>query len=646
MSRYRIPRRAKWLVVVCSLAGSFHVKAVSAQQVPTYRMLDSVADAPQKLSTEPHMLSRFPTTFSLVSLADGNDLRTVDINGRVWQWSNRRSQERTLVAELDCELACAVLSDDGRLLAYADATGGVFILDLATEQIDFRDTTKAERTVTLTFSPDGKALAGVSEGGEARVWDVGSSERILEFQVDAGAVQSVAFSPDGQQLAIASFSRKVRLYGVYQHSNSGLSPDSRVIDTSARVTALAFTPNGNQLVIATSDGLTKVLDLAAVRPPIELGSHAFATWTIEFEPNGQRMASGSWDGMIKLWDVRTWELLQSVKAHEGSVSAMRFDGRRGLISAGLDGRLLDWQSDVPGIRSSGMIAGRPDSVWIAAYSPDGKKLFVGGRERRFELWDARTHKLLVARAGHPTTRCAAFSPDGTILATGGDDGKIFLCDAETGQMHRTLERHLGAVSAVVFTNDGRSLVSVCDGGFVKTWNVATGEEQASWKEHQQQIYCAAISPDGKWLVTGGGNWTTGDPGELLVWELASGRVRARVEGHKLAVWTIVFTPDGKRFLSSDSSGAVKVWNSQTLDEERTLQHSTWVRPLALSPDGSILAVGRGDGSIRLWDTATWTETASCEGHERFTFWLQFAPGGKILTSGGEDGTVRFWDVAR
>jgi WD40 repeat protein len=175
------------------------------------------------------------------------------------------------------------------------------------------------------------------------------------------------------------------------------------------------------------------------------------------------------------------------------------------------------------------------------------------------------------------------------------------------------------------------------------WDVATGQEQGSWKEHRQQIYCASISPDGVWLVTGGGNWTTGDPGELLVWELAAGRLHARVEGHKLAVWTIVFTRDGKRFLSSDSSGAVKIWNSETLEEERTLQHSTWIRPLALSPDGDTLAVGRGDGSIRIWDTANWTEITSCDGHDTFTFSLRFAPAGKILASGGDDGTVRFWD---
>lgn len=407
------------------------------------------------------------------------------------------------------------------------------------------------------------------------------------------------------------------------------------------VTAFAFTPDGKQLVIATADGAAKVHDLAAEREPVPLGAHPFAIWSIVFEPSGTRMAAGSWDGTIKLWDAASWQPLQSIKKHEESVAHMVFVGQ-GLCSAGLDGRLFYWQPEVDSVSRSGVIAGRDDSVWVATHSRDGKRLFVGGRGQRFELWDAEKNQLLVSRAGHPTTRCAVFSPDGATLATGGDDGTITLCDSDSGDTRTTLQRHRGAVSAVLFAEEGRSIISVCDGGEVKFWNAASGREQATWREHRQQIYCAALSPDETWLITGGGNWTTGDPGELLVWRRSTGQVYARLAGHRLAVWSVLFLPDGKRFVASDSSGAVKVWNLEALQEERTLSHGTWVRPLALSPDGQTLAVGRGDGSIRLWDTVSWTESASCDGNKGFFFWLAYSPDGKHLVSGGVDGTVGFW----
>jgi WD40 repeat protein len=615
----------------------------TAQQTPSYRRLDATVHTPPTLQMEPVLLSRQPTTLSMALSTDGRRLRTADIDGRVWQRSARQRNEPRLVAEMGCEPACAVLSSDARWLAFAAAEGSVAVMDLEAAQIKFRDDAVAERSAALVFSPDSRFLADVTVGGAVRVWDVVKGKRIREFATDPGPVQTLAFSPDGARLAIASYGQEIKLYRVTREGSQRSTGDPQVIRAGgSRVTAFAFTPDAEQLVIATSDGAARLLGLATNRKPIELGTHPFAIWSIVFERNGHRMAAGSWDGTIKLWDTISWQPVQSVKKHEESVAAMIFDGERGLVSAGLDGRLLHWLPEVSSISPFAMIAGRDDSVWAAVYSPDGNRLFVGGRGSRFELWDVESHRLLVSRAGHPTTRCAAFSPDGATLATGGDDGAICLCDASTGQSRMTLLRHPGAVSAVVFVEEGRTLISACDGGLVKVWDTASGQEQASWREHQQQIYCATISPDGKWLLTGGGNWTTGDPGELLVWERKTGRVHARVTGHKLAVWAIVFTPDGKRFFSSDSSGDVKVWHSETLEEERTLHHSTWVRPLALSPDGTTLAVGRGDGSVRLWDTTTWTETASCDGHKSFSFWLQYAPDGQTLASGGVDGTVRFW----
>ena len=634
-------------VALALLAIGWFASCALAQPLPSYQALEAEVAGPGKLRTAPLLLSRFPTTFGMAVCADREGLRTVDIDGRVWQWSLGPAVKRELVTETNCEPACATLSKDARWLAYAEPGGDVVVWEFETQQVKFRDNTTPDRTVTLMFSPNSQLLAGVTFDGAVRVWDVDSGQVIQQLRTQRNPVQTVAFTPDGNYLAVASFSYHITLYPISPETQVPEEPEAQVIRIGgARVTAFTFTPDGQQLVVATADGAANVYERSTGNKVHELGTNPFAIWSLAFDPAGPSMAAGSWDGTIKIWDMRSWQLLQSVKTHEESVAAMVYDAGQGLVSAGLDGRLLYWLPEVPSIRPVGMIAGRADSVWIAVYSPDRTKLFVGGKEKRFELWNAENHELLVSREGHPTTRCAAFSPDGHTLATGGDDGTILLCDSNTGETQRVLQRHRGAVSAVVFTQGGQKLISGCDGKEVKLWDMTTGQEIATWREHKQQIYCANISPDGKWLITGGGNWTTGDPGELIVWDLEAGRVRARVEGHKLAVWSIVFNPEGTRFAASDSSGEVKVWNMATLEEEQTLPHPMWIRGLAISPDGSTLAVARGDGSIRLWDTARWTEKASLDGHDSFTFAIQFAPDGKTLASSGNDGTVRFWPTAK
>jgi WD40 repeat protein len=630
-----------------ALAGTSFLGALAApkqcfaQPAVTYRSLPVAAPRPSRIQSEPIMLRESGAiALSTVFSRNGTSVVTVDGKGAVARWDLAHPGERQELVALDRELACALLGDDARWLAFAEQDGSVSLLELETKKYRLKAGPQSARTVALAVSDDGTRLAGVSDAGDIRLWDVERGKLFRTLATRPGAVQTAAFSHDGKQLALGSFTNEVRVFDL-------ASPrDVKLVQVGpSRVTAVAFSRDNQGLVIATADGAVRVHGLAD-GDPVSLGTHAFAVWRLAFDPSGERLAAASWDGMIRVWATASRELLQSQKSHEQSISAMTFGPDGDLVSASLDGRLYHWRQAPAGRGATAMIAGRADSVWVAVYSPDGRTLFVGGREKRFELWDPATHKLLVSRQGHPTTRCAVFSPDGKTLATGGDDGLVALWDARTGERKAEFRRHPGAVSAVVFMAKGETFVSACDGGLVKLWDLQTGNEKASWREHQRQIYCANISPDDKWLLTGGGDWTSDAPGELIVWELATGRVRAKLEGHRLAVWTIAFTPDGRRFATSCSSGTVKLWDLETLDELQTLQHPTWTRALAFSPDGGTLAVGLGDSSIRLWNTSDWQQTASLEGHESFAFHLQFAPDGGTLATSGNDGTVRFWEIGR
>ena len=56
--------------------------------------------------------------------------------------------------------------------------------------------------------------------------------------------------------------------------------------------------------------------------------------------------------------------------------------------------------------------------------------------------------------------------------------------------------------------------------------------------HTRAVQSAAISPDGKYIVSGG------DDDELRFWEVASGKQIKTFKGHTNQVWSIAFSPDG------------------------------------------------------------------------------------------------------
>jgi WD40 repeat protein len=124
---------------------------------------------------------------------------------------------------------------------------------------------------------------------------------------------------------------------------------------------------------------------------------------------------------------------------------------------------------------------------------------------------------------------------------------------------------------------------------------------------------AVYSPDGKWLVVGGGEAVPIGPnssrlvGYLRVWERDTGKIRTLGDGSSHDYFrTVALSPDGKR-LFAGTRGA----NEHT--EIRNKRRVTWQV-----------------GVVHCWDTTTWKELWSIETPGGVPTRLTIAPSGRRL----------------
>jgi hypothetical protein len=117
-----------------------------------------------------------------------------------------------------------------------------------------------------------------------------------------------------------------------------------------------------------------------------------------------------------------------------------------------------------------VLQGHDDSVWSAAFTPDGSRIVTASHDKTARVWDAKGGQALLTFEGHDElVLSAAFSPDGARIVTASEDKTARVWDAKSGQALLTFQGHGYGVISAAFSPDGTRIVTA-SGDKARVWD--------------------------------------------------------------------------------------------------------------------------------------------------------------------------------
>ena len=178
------------------------------------------------------------------------------------------------------------------------------------------------------------------------------------------------------------------------------------------------------------------------------------------------------------------------------------------------------------------------------------------------MWNRTSGEIHTFRGHTKEVFSIAYSPDGTHIVSAeawyNDDVTARVWNISTGACIFTCPG-----SAAAFSPNGAH-IAIAFKTTIQVWNVvdlfSESPCSAMYKAPPKMDFASSLvySPDGRFLVSGHASV------HILIWDVSTGQNIATLAGHSFRVDDLVFFPDGKHFISIGCDDTVRVWDIQSL----------------------------------------------------------------------------------
>ncbi len=471
-----------------------------------------------------------------------------------------------------------VIPDRGWLVSADGARCDVYHLESDDRLGEFRPHNGA--VAWMAALPGDVECISLGYDGSLCRWDPATRRPRVVGQAGARLVNCGALSPDGQRVLVGDRAGSLHLWDFAKLT-------CRKLDgPPGSVTSVSFVPDSPLAVAGGDDGTVRLWDLESGQIIRSMQPAPRRILQVQVAGDGQRVLGTAWDQPLLVWDLKTGGLVDSfgdagygeILCAGGSVLGLSgryaslFDLRSGLESAFLEFPV--WRAEGPEIREAGGA--------LSMMPVDSHHLYIGGAGV-LHLVDLGT---LDPPPATPPYQLSQVRETETL--------------AGYEERYRLLTRWARALLGAGEWDEARDAIgqALSVSGFERhadaldLWNELGGRgirralrgARPEYRCDTSGLGCLAISPDGKWAVSGDRE------GRVSLCDWPDGAHRQDLGPASGPFHGLSISGDGTTIAAQGQDGAV-VWRKQGAGWE--LAHAEPEGRIHLSWDGNLGLVVRG-----------------------------------------------------
>ncbi|MGW9170939.1 toll/interleukin-1 receptor domain-containing protein [Streptomyces decoyicus] len=401
-----------------------------------------------------------------------------------------------------------------------------------------------EEARLLALSDNGRMAVGTASGiTVADALTKGETGRLRKL-TGVGRPSLLKFSDTGERLASAH-GRSVALWNFQQSSRTAhahglsLSDDQTMIHSPA----LATGPDGQVAWSNLMEGdpfgkETRLHVWSPKRRGLLVGGDTLLYDALAFSPDGRTLHAGL-DGAVQSWQIQDTRL---VKRHTVAFSGQRIGYRwaPAMIAPRADGSLVITTDDGsvhvagPSAKRTRIMVprgtGDPRKELLSSLSDGGRTAAVENTKGAVDLYDVDSgRKLQSVRLDGEKVTALALAAAGNTLFLEGSKGTLARWDLDEQRFRWKSAEPNGA--RVTASADGRTVITLSDGGAVSGWDADTGDRLGGPDipiPPRTMSGFGGIGEHTGFVVDGTGTlWTATEGGEVLSWDFS---VNSWIEG--------------------------------------------------------------------------------------------------------------------